>query len=272
MNFGFVFISRISGIKKIDKNGFYAIFVSSDNKNPRRIVMQKSNNLLNKYLLKDYVAIGAFSLVAGLSALYLGKFIKLGNEIEKEYEQEKILNTDIKKPEMDSTSPLLCMALVLGCGLLVFNSIDGIKYKKEKTLNIGRKFLQDLLKESNQPERKNEIRDSSVLSERQQIITAMHEFDAVLSNPRALAAAMTVICNTLTESEQNEIAKIANEFDLIPVKRNREYKMKARDVRDAIFKIVKQHESIDPGFMSTILMALANANTTYIMPMQQKAR
>ncbi len=244
------------------------MFVSSDNKNPRRIVMQKSNKLLEKYLLKDYVAIGAFSFAVGLSALFLGKFIKLGNEIEREYKQEKLLNPDVKKPEMDSASPFLCLALILGCSVLVFNSVDVIKYKKTKTLNIGRKFLQDLLRESQKDEGKN----SSSISERQKIITALREFDAVLANPRALAAAITVICNALTEAEQNEIVKIANEFDLMPVQKSHEYKMTAKNVRDAIFNIVKQHESIDPGFMATILMALAQANTTYVLPAQQKTR
>ena len=223
----------------------------------------QQNKLLNKYILPERIAFGGFVGLSCISAILLGKIVKLGNEIEKDYQEKVILNPFTKKQELDAINPFLCAVLILMSGVMAFVCMDIVRDKKKQADAICKKYLKSWLKTAS---------EQSDEQTKGQIVDAIRKCDEIFKNQQALGAVIATICNSLTPQEQNKIISIAKEFNHSNEKNTLIGKKEAAKTRNEILQIIKEHSRANPDFLSTMVDSLKNAHKTYVLPTQQITR
>jgi hypothetical protein len=101
------------------------------------------------------------------------------------------------------------------------------------------------------------------------------EFESVLNNKKALKSVATMISNSLRPSEQERVLYISNE--LLRKTQNtaitrQEKVMLTKNAYSEIIKIIKEHAAVHPDFINEIYVAMARAETTFVIPTQQHTR
>lgn len=139
--------------------------------------------------------------------------------------------------------------------VMLMSMIQSYKKSNEFATQTARKYIREIMKED--PE--------------------MRVFGKILSNQRALKCFATIISNSLRPSEQQRILDIIN--SVVPTILNGNNTADKAAVVNAltwahaeIIKVIKEHVTQHPEFMSDVYSAIAYADITYVVPAQQHSR
>ncbi len=191
-----------------------------------------TNKIINKRLLPKTLITGILTLVLLAPATYGAV-----NEI---------------KQQQANTIGLLvgAMAIFIILALLYTQRIEAYENHYKAASRIARKYLKQ------QAQTRPELK----------------QFEAVLNNPRALKAVATMISNSMTESETKQISHIIFELSQYYYKTKKDTFVALKDAEDEIIKIVNEHASVHPEFIQEVMIAMARADSTYVVPTQQHTR
>lgn len=141
------------------------------------------------------------------------------------------------------------MAIACSCFLLL-PVIETYKDDYAFASHTAREFLKQEMKEH--PELKN--------------------FEKVLRNPRAIRSVATMISNHLHPSEQKLVMAAIDGMLETETKTTAEKVAAVKTAHAKIVKIVQEHAAVYPEFSNEILAAMAYADTTYVIPVQQHTK
>lgn len=232
----------MSSSKNIDKLFFGAIIRIKRLK--KDINMLKINKIAIKAILPELV------LTFALSAVTLGTGVYTANKTIKTTGQ---ITTHDKWLVTLMTFMLCCMCLD------TFGQY--VKIEKFSTL-VARKYLKKCIK--SMPDMKN--------------------FEAVLDNPKAMKSLTALIFNSLRPSERKMVNDIALKT-MADFRKHENPYLEDEEIRVIgeklfakayvrIMKIIRDHATVHPEFISDIYKAMAYADMTYVVqnPIQQRTR
>ena len=196
--------------------------------------MQKRNKIISKRLLPATV-------IAGIAIPFL--FAVLFNTTFNE-------TKDAPKEDKALSFSLSVLFAIFGACFLAIPIADAYSSDYEFASHVAREYL------------KKEIQEHPELK----------TFEKVLHNPRALRSVATMISNHLRPSEQKLVMKAIDEMISTKTRTTAEKIAITKQAHAKIVKIIQEHASVYPEFIDEVLVAMAHADTIYVMPAQQRVR
>ena len=199
--------------------------------------MIKTNKIIRKRQLPGFIAIGLGTVLTAGLAVY-----SIDEEMGEKYKapQDKVFN-----------AVSLSVVWLLGMSMLLLVIFEVYKENYAFASHTAREFLKQEMKEH--PEFKT--------------------FEKVLSNPKALRSVATMISNSLHDSEQKQVMNIVDEMaEKLPGASVQDKVNITKHAHADIIKIIQEHVAVHPEFLNEVLAAMAYADTTYVIPVQQHTK
>ncbi len=190
------------------------------------------NKIIIKRLLPKTILTGVLALALSIPAVYATV--------------QDVKDSTYKTPQIAFGSIMLLLALAI----IVSPVVKATEQNKKVAANVARKYLRQAIQEH--PELKS--------------------FEKVLCTPRALDNVATFVFNSLTESEERAVLRAINELTQYYYPTRKKAVMAIQSTRDKVIKIISDHASTHPEFIQEVMIVMARADSTYVMPNIQHTR
>ena len=197
--------------------------------------MQKRNKIISKRLLPVTIFV---------SLVIPAMFATFGYMVNDETKGRPFEANDKEFIALYTILTAIC------AGLLLLTIVDERKSNYEFASRVAREYL------------KNEMMEHP----------EMKAFEKVLRNPRAIRSIATMISNSLRESERKIVISAINEMIKTETKTREEKIAAVKKAQAKIVKVIQEHASTDHNFINEVYVAMARADTMYVVPTQQLVR
>ena len=197
------------------------------------------NNLLNKYLMTSYISAVLLLGAAGTSAFFAKKEVQM------------VKNHPENQAVADNAKSTFFLCMLVFTVSIIMSVLSGVKYPifvREKVKIMTQNYLKDIFTR----------------------YPGMRKYSSILEDSKKVHEIAAIICNDLTEEEQNDILKIVREELSKPD--NKHGASKIKKIEYAILDIVQAHAQQDPKYMHKLLRAISNVQEPNLAELAQKVR